>query len=444
MIRRLRASRVAPLLAPLVAGLCIRWLYVYATVDFRLLHDNLGYLLRGQYLEAHHRLMPIITADHQTYPDAYWPPFFPIVLGALTTLHTWAVDLWFGQHLRLVVWLRLGMTTLNGLSVAGLMVIAWRVWDRRIALVTGWLGALYLPWIDVGASLYSESLLIPLVIAMCVSLIEYQRTGRRLPLVSAGLIAGLSTMTHGNGVVLILVAAAAAAAAVRRQRGGGRLRRLAPTAAVVAAAVAVIIPWTVRNAIEMHAFVPIATSLGNTLAGTYNTRSAHSSPPARWLSPAHRLEYRAIYARYPTASPAQDSALEHRARQYIEAHPGYLLTVAVWNSANMLDVSYLRYSLADARRERLPAWSVYAQRFSFWLLGVLAIIGALTRQAREAPRWLWTVPILLFLSVVWVGAGSPLFREPVDPFLILLAACGGGALARHLRPPRTPAPSRVL
>jgi hypothetical protein len=295
--------------------------------------------------------------------------------------------------------------------------------------VTAWIGALYLPWIDVGASLYSESLLIPLVIAVCAATVEYRRTGRRLLLVSAGLLAGLATITHANGLVLVPVVCAAVWPARCLRTRPFEARRLRPVVTVISAGAIAIAPWTVRNAIELHAFVPIATSLGNTLAGTYNSRSARSSPPARWLSASNRVEYRTIFRRLPIPGPAQDAALERRALQYIEEHPGYLLTVGIWNTAHLLGFTYLDYSVADARRQHLPVWSVYAQNWAFWTLGVLAIIGVFTRRARAAPRWLWAVPILLFLTVVWVGAGSTLYREPVDPFLILLAGCACEAVS---------------
>jgi 4-amino-4-deoxy-L-arabinose transferase-like glycosyltransferase len=436
---RLAATTLArrelrPFLAPLIIGLCARWLYVYATADFRLLHDNLGYLLRGQYLAAHQALMPIIGAGHRTYPDAYWPPFFPLVLSALVKLHAAAVSLWFGSHFRLVIWLRLAMSTVNGVSVAGLAFVAFRLWGRRIALITAWIGALYLPWIDVGASLYSESLSTPIVIAMCVAIVEYRRTARRLLLVSAGLLAGLAAMTHGNGLVLIPIACAAVWGTGARRVRRLDLRSLRPALVVLAASCAVIAPWTIRNAIELHAFVPVATSLGNTLAGTYNSRSAHGSPPARWVSPSQRPEYRAIYRELPLASPAQDGALRRRAFQFIEDHPGYLLTVGIWNTAHLLGFTGLNYALADAGRERLPTWSVYAQDWAFWVLALLAIAGGFTRRSRESPLWLWAVPLALFLTVIWAGTGSSLYREPADPFLILLAACACDAALR----PRTP------
>jgi hypothetical protein len=60
---------------------------------------------------------------------------------------------------------------------------------------------------------------------------------------------------------------------------------------------------------------------------------------------------------------------------------------------------------------------------SFWLLAVLALLGAMTPAARRAPRWMWGVPLLFFLSVVFINVETPRFREPIDPFLVMLAAC---------------------
>jgi hypothetical protein len=60
---------------------------------------------------------------------------------------------------------------------------------------------------------------------------------------------------------------------------------------------------------------------------------------------------------------------------------------------------------------------------AFWIMAALALAGAFTRPARQIPRWLWAIPILLALSVVFVNMETPRFREPIEPFLVLLAAC---------------------
>jgi hypothetical protein len=75
---------------------------------------------------------------------------------------------------------------------------------------------------------------------------------------------------------------------------------------------------------------------------------------------------------------------------------------------------------------------------------VLALAGLLTRRARRAPKWLWLVPLCLCTSVFITGFIR--FRSPIDPFLVLLAACSAAAVQERLagrrrrRVERPPAP----
>jgi hypothetical protein len=69
----------------------------------------------------------------------------------------------------------------------------------------------------------------------------------------------------------------------------------------------------------------------------------------------------------------------------------------------------------------------------FYLLCLLALAGAFTRAAWRAWRWLWITPMLLWLSVVLINVETPRFREPIDAFLIVFAACGLAAAVRWLR-----------
>jgi 4-amino-4-deoxy-L-arabinose transferase-like glycosyltransferase len=422
--RALTRRDLIPFLAPLLVALVARCLYIYATIDFRLrpLQDNAAYLNRGEYLASHYALMPILVPGHGSYPDAYWPPGFPVMLAMLIKLHSLAVTLWFGKHFSVLLWSRLGMSVVSVLGLAGLALLAYRLFGRRIALIVCWIGALYLPWIDLGASVYSESLFVPLVIATCLAMVEYQRVRRRRWLVAAGLLTGLAAMTHSNGAVLIPIMAVAAWATGRPKPRGFPLRALGPAVIVLAATALVMAPWTIRNEIKLHAFVPFGTSLGNTLAGTYNSDSARASPPGQWLQPPNRPQYKSIFRRYRIASSAEDAALRRRAFQYIGDHPLYLATVAFWNTVRLLDLTDFHETVRAARAQYLPGWSVWVQDVEFWALCMLAIAGAFTRRARTAPLWFWAVPIFLFVSVVWLGTGGARFRSPVDPFLILLAA----------------------
>ena len=53
---------------------------------------------------------------------------------------------------------------------------------------------------------------------------------------------------------------------------------------------------------------------------------------------------------------------------------------------------------------------------------MLAVIGAFTQRARAAPLWLWAVPLLMYLSVVFLVVETPRYRTAIDPFIVLLAA----------------------
>jgi len=64
---------------------------------------------------------------------------------------------------------------------------------------------------------------------------------------------------------------------------------------------------------------------------------------------------------------------------------------------------------------------------------LLAVVGAFPRLARRAPRWLWVVPILFALTVVLVNVETPRFREPLEPFFVLLAACAVTTAVARLR-----------
>src|SRR5204863_9241985 len=93
---------------------------------------------------------------------------------------------------------------------------------------------------------------------------------------------GVALLTRPNGALLLLPLCLAL------WRPHLRVRSLVAPAAIVAVAVLVVAPWTVRNARVMHAFVPVSTQVGYTLAGTYNDASrADSSQPALWREAEH-------------------------------------------------------------------------------------------------------------------------------------------------------------
>jgi hypothetical protein len=121
--------------------------------------------------------------------------------------------------------------------------------------------------------------------------------------------------------------------------------------------------------------------------------------------------------------PELNSHLTSRALGYIGEHPLAPLSVAYHNSLRLLELEGSFAWRASAYAMGLDRGVAEIGVYSFWVLAILALFGAFTLGARRAPPWLWAVPILLWLSTVLVNAETPRFREPVEPFLVILAGC---------------------
>ena len=79
---------------------------------------------------------------------------------------------------------------------------------------------------------------------------------------------------------------------------------------------------------------------------------------------------------------------------------------------------------------------------AFWILAGLAVLGAFTPAGPvTAPRWLWAIPILLALSVVFVNVETPRFREPIEPVPGAARRLRGGERGGAGQRPRAGAPT---
>jgi hypothetical protein len=188
--------------------------------------------------------------------------------------------------------------------------------------------------------------------------------------------------------------------------------------------------------VALHHFIPVSDETGITLAGTYNpTSAANHRVPYRWQLYRSIPSDRDLVPETPHLSePALDARLRERALDYITDHPLVPLAVASHNTLRLLELEGSFAWRASAAAIGLSAGTARIGVVAFWLLCALALGGAFTRLARSVPRWVWLVPILFALSAVLVNAETPRFREPVDPFLVLLAACAISVLVRSLRP----------
>jgi 4-amino-4-deoxy-L-arabinose transferase-like glycosyltransferase len=361
-------------------------------------------------------------------PSAYFAPGFPYFLAL--------VDIIDGHKTRrggAIHPARISQAVLGTITVALIGLVALELFGEVAGLIALILAAVYPVLIELSVTLVAENLLTALVLATVYAALRVRRARRTrtayMWVAVTGMLTGLATLTHENGIALLIPLIPA----VWLGRPRLRPRALAAPALLIAATALTIVPWTIRNAVVMHHFIPVSDETGITLVGTYNAASA-ANPQHKW-----RIFYgipgeHGLVREAPTLTEPQIGArLETQALHYISAHPFSPLVVAYHNTLRLLEVRGKFAWQASATALSLSKSIAWRGIVSFWILCALAIAGAFTKLARSAPKWIWAVPLLLALSVVVVNVETPRFREPVDPFLILLAAAGLATLATRLR-----------
>jgi hypothetical protein len=278
------------------------------------------------------------------------------------------------------------------------------------------IAAIYPPLVLVSGTLLSEAVAIPLLLGIVLLLLQ-RPAGTRTAVV-VGILFGLALLTRPALSVLALPLALAL---------WGRPLR-APRAALlpvvaVAVAVVVVLPWTVRNASQFHALVPVSTQSGYLVGGTYNAVSDHNT-----LAPGTSIPPPLVPALAPILN---DRSLDERevgkylgqaGRDYAKEHPGYVPRVLWLNGLRMLglDDGTRTNRIAYSFQGISAGWANLAVA-AWYLVALLAIAGLLLGAWRAAPAWLRLTPVLLYVSVIWIS-GDVRYRLPIDPFAICAAA----------------------
>ena len=411
--------------ALLIVALALRVVEVERT-SYRPINDAGSYLTlaseiahTGDYSTGHG---PGSGAGGSRGPTAYFPPGFPYFLAA--------ADLITGNTTRrggAVHAARISQAVLGTATVALIGLVALELFGEAVALIALALATVYPVFVELSGALVAENLLTGLILAAVWTVLRARRSPHPYRwLAAGGVLTGLATLTHLNGIVIL---PPLAFAAWRARRGW-----IAPVL-VLAAMVLTITPWTVRNAVELHRFVWVSDETGITLAGTYNAASAADPHvPYKW-----RLYYgipgerNLIRRAGKLTEPELSSRLESQAFHYIGNHPFSPFAVLYHNSLRLLELEGTFAWRASAYAQSIPRGIADAGVIGFWILCLLALAGAFTHRMRAAPAWVWVIPLLLWLSVALVNAETPRFREPIDAFLILPAACALAAAPRALR-----------
>jgi hypothetical protein len=425
-LRASRAGKALLVLALLAAALAIRIAHVQDT-SYRAVNDA------GTFTRLASQIAR--TGDYDTGsgvdtgaggshgPTAYFPPAFQYFLAAVDRLDGHEAG---GRPS--VEGLRLSQPVLGTVAVGMVGLVALEAFGPLVGLIALALAAFYPVLIADSGTLVAENLLAALELAAVWAALRVRRAqaasgGAGYGWIAAtGVLAGLATLTHEDAFLMLIPLAFS----VWPGRGAPRRRSLGSVALLVGTAALVVVPWTVRNAVELHRFIPVSDETGITLVGTYNPDSAAFKPlPYKWRFYFKIREDDGIRkAARNLTEPQLDSRLLSRGLDYIGDHPLSPLAVGFHNTMRMLELAGPYAYRASAAAVDLDTGTARIAVVSFWILAGLALLGAATRFARRAPAWMWAVPLVFFLSVVFINVETPRFREPLDPFVVMLAACG--------------------
>ena len=306
------------------------------------------------------------------------------------------------------IWPARLVTLLIGSAVAVLAaVLATRIAGRRAGIVAGLIVAVYPPLLANDTITLTEPLALLLLLA-AVLLADDDRW------VWAGVALGGSLLTRPNGYGLVAVIAVWVAWRLGWKRGLG----------VAAVALLCLVPWLVRNRIQVDTWKPY-TSDGFTTAAVY-------SDPARraghFIDPVFNQEFRGLG---PSPRPVRRERVERSARRDalhgIRTDPDYVWYMVRRNFRGYFEInpSLNTYSESedgrnfDFRRPMLPV---------VYVVTVLGIAG-LVRFRRDQRSIVLFAIGFQFAVVSLLLVAPPRLRAPVD----LICCIGVGLLCAPRR-----------
>lgn len=390
-------------------------LNLVATLSFAIvLGDQLRYLDERDYVALTGSMAQGNGFSGSAGPTAYRPPGYPLLLLPVYLLSNGSI---------------LAMRMVGVLALSGTIWLVYVLGRRAHSGVAGVLAALLMAGYPLLG--YTATALYPQVPALFLLLLFLEASMRLAEpqpphrwwttALVGGLAGGLLTITvptFGPSVVTVL-----AWLAWRHRLGEGRRRALRTLAVCLLAAAVLPTVWCVRNAVQLHAFVPLSTNTGVNLLLGNSERVTASSGPGGDIS-----TYRLRAERLDLDEVELDHFYRDEALDWMIANPmpaGELYLQKVAHNFSFRD-DLATAGQSSAVQDLVSALAYYP------LLG-LALLRVLTLR-----RWpLGTVE----RATLWLLVGNMLLlalfftrlrlRVPLDGLMILLAATAAAHLLQR-------------
>lgn len=381
----------------------------------------------AQYLSYAERFSALGTPELYGHATAFLPPGYPLFLAPLAFLarNTGWISVNFAASLANVV-----------LGTATVVFTAWlaRIWIGPAARnPAAWIMALAPGHVYYTSVVLSETLFAALTTGLLLAASLLVRSGRpshAKALVLLGVFVGWALLVRTPGAFLVFAPALALRATAGSWRGA-----LRTTGWVALGTLVLVVPWTVRNAVQVGVAVPISTNNAAFLCTGHNDRA-----DGRFDATEEGLRYCFGGSAYDPENADEAHwyrTTSSRAIGWALTHPVDEVRLTLWKTYDTMSDD--REALSDAEdfgnrslfggNERVR--NIYVTLANSWHWAVLAFAAAglcLVRATRRAlPLWSTAA---VYLVLVWGGLALSRYHHAIMPILVIFAAAALTAVRR--------------
>jgi 4-amino-4-deoxy-L-arabinose transferase-like glycosyltransferase len=346
--------------------------------------------------------------DHPSGPTGWVTPLYPLILAGIFKV--------FGVYSALSAWVILAFNCVcSSLMVWTTWEIAVRCFNRRVAWWSAWIWALY-PAAMQFAVRWVWEMTLTAFLFQCILLLALRMrniggdaaqagetaTTKRWAL--SGLLWGLATLSSASIAIFLPFSGIWILLGARDWK-----RQLPRVALASVLCLGCIAPWTIRNALVFHKFIPMRTNFGAEL----------------WMGNDPNLHGMLVGS--PTALPEQEQLYDRMGEiAYVRSRAELAKKEILGAPGTFVGMTLMRvyYFWADVPHGQQADqwWTEYVRNFNFQftsVAGILGLILALRRRIPGATLFAWafvTVPFLYYFVIV-----EARFRHPLEPLIDILA-----------------------
>ena len=344
-----------------------------------------------------------------TGPTAWVPPLYPLLIAAVFKIA--------GVYTAKAAWILLAINSLFSAAIApAIYEIAARCYNRRVAIWSAWLWALYPAFLQYAVHWIWEMSLTTMLFSFALVLAlrmrgigEEERSAHELQTTPRWLLFSLlwGLIALSNSSLLLFLPACGLWILLGA-------RRLAPAIARAALAsvvfLAVIAPWMYRNWLAFHAFIPLRSNLGAEFYAGSGPES-NGLPLMATLPLVERdpetMHYKALgelaYVREQGA----------KAKAFIAAHKAHFALIT-------LKRIYYYWVSVPHPADGSPLGEFFRE-LNYCFLSVTGWLGLfLSLRNRTPAAWLFAWAFVLLPFTYYFVTVNARFRHPLEPLIAIL------------------------